>query len=247
MDSIKTAVLRIADKAKMTSDSSTTKCQLCNDTSFIETGDRMRECECRVQARERARLEKLFASAKIPARYRGKTLENFEARYQTNAHKIAVDYTQTWPKKNGESLFFVGPVGTGKSHLARAILVEMIQRHKIFGLAVTVPNLMDDLRPGADEDKREEKLHTLKTIPLLVLDDLGAQKNTEWVTERIFVIINARYDELLPTIITSNIYLEDLRRVPGWDRIVDRIAEMARPVKMAGENYRLRNKTEGKR
>lgn len=230
----------------MTSDSSTTECQICNDTGFLQTTSGMRECECRVHARERSRLERLFASARIPARYRGKTLETFEAKHQPIAHKIALAYTKTWPKEDGESLFFVGPVGTGKSHLARAILVEMIQSHKISGLAVTVPNLMDDLRPGADEDKREEKLHTLKTIPLLVLDDLGAQKNTEWVTERIFVIINARYDELLPTIITSNVYLEDLRRAPGWDRIVDRIAEMARPVRMTGENYRLRSKTEGK-
>ncbi len=250
METIEAAVLRIADKARaMTSSSSMSepkpKCPKCGDMGCIETSGGLRECECRIQAREQARLDRLFTSAHIPARYRGKTLENFEAKYQANAHKIAVDYAKGWPKKDGESLFFVGPVGTGKSHLARAILVEMIQRHKISGLAVTVPNLMDDLRPGADEDKREEKLHTLKTIPLLVLDDLGAQKNTEWVTERIFVIINARYDELLPTIITSNIYLEDLRRIPGWDRIVDRIAEMARRVRMAGENYRLKNKTEG--
>lgn len=134
-------------------------------------------------------------------------------------------------------------MGTGKSHLARAILLEMIQKHKISGLTVTVPNLMDDLRPGADEDRREEKLQTLKNIPLLVLDDLGAQKTTDWVTERIFVIINARYDELLPTIITSNVYLEELRKTPGWDRIVDRIAEMARPVEVVGKNYRLAGKT----
>ena len=85
-------------------------------------------------------------------------------------------------------------------------------------------------------------MELLKTVPLLVLDDLGAQKTTEWVTERLFVIINARYDDLLPTIITSNIYLEELRQLPGWDRLVDRIVEMARAVRMAGRNYRIKGR-----
>ena len=198
------------------------------------------------RARDQRRIEKLFKSAKIPARYRDKTLENFDASLQPKAYKIAVEYTKTWPKRNGESLFFVGPVGTGKSHLARAILSTMIRRHGISGLAASVPNLMDDLRPGADDVKSNEQIQLLKTVPLLVLDDLGAQKTTDWVTERLFVIINARYDELLPTVITSNIYLEELRKIPGWDRIVDRIVEMATAVRMEGKSYRMRGKLTGK-
>ncbi len=217
-------------------------CVKCGFTGFIETPTGAAECECQIVAREKARMERLFNSAKIPARYRGKTLDNFDATWQPQAHKVAVDYAWTWPKMQGESLFLVGPVGTGKSHLARAILVAMIQRHVMSGLAVTVPNLMDDLRPGASEDQRAEQMELLKTVPLLVLDDLGAQRTTEWVTERLFVIINARYDEMLPTIITSNVYLEDLRRIPGWDRLVDRIVEMARAVKMQPGNYRVKGK-----
>lgn len=244
MDNLSTVVVRLADKIT-TSVSNTSKCQKCNDTGFIYTDNGAIECECALRARDQRRIEKLFKSARIPARYRNKTLENFDASLQSKAYKIAVEYTKTWPKGNGESLFFVGPVGTGKSHLARAILSTMIRRHGISGLAATVPNLMDDLRPGADDGKSNEQIQLLKTVPLLVLDDLGAQKNTEWVTERLFVIINARYDEMLPTVITSNIYLEDLRKTPGWDRLIDRIVEMATAVRMEGKSYRMRGKLSG--
>ena len=245
MDNLSTVVARLADKIT-TSVSNTSKCQKCNDTGFIYTDNGAIECECALRARDQRRIEKLFKSAKIPARYRGKTLDNFDISWQPKAHKIAVEYAKTWPKERGESLFFVGPVGTGKSHLARAILSTMIRRHGISGLAATVPNLMDDLRPGADDGKSNEQIQLLKTVPLLVLDDLGAQKTTDWVTERLFVIINARYDELLPTVITSNIYLEELRKIPGWDRLVDRIVEMARAVRMEGKSYRMWGKFTGK-
>lgn len=241
---MKEKVLKIADKVRLLnlSTSEPVKCKKCNDEGFIEHADGLMECECRRKAREQDHINRLFASAKIPARYRDKTLDNFEVDKQPAAHKVALDYTRTWPKADGESLFLVGPVGTGKSHLARAILAEMIRLHKISGLAATVPNLMDDLRPGANDNRRSEQMELLKTVPLLVLDDLGAQKTTEWVTERLFVIINARYDDLLPTIITSNIYLEELRQLPGWDRLVDRIVEMARAVRMAGRNYRIKGR-----
>lgn len=60
----------------------------------------------------------------------------------------------------------------------------------------------------------------------------------EWVTERLFIIINARYNNLKPTIITSNCFLDELDRVAGWKRIVDRISEMCKPVRMTGKSFR---------
>lgn len=242
---MKEKVLKIADKVRLLnlSTSEPVKCKKCTDSGFIANEDgTFSKCECLREKDDRARMEGLFRDARIPARYRGKTLDNFDKAYQPNAHRIACEYATTWPKPEGESLFFVGPVGTGKSHLARAILTEMIGRHKISGVAVTVPSLMDDLRPGADEGLRAERIDVLKTVPLLVLDDLGAQRTTEWVTERLFVIVNARYDEMLPTIITSNVYLEDLCKLPGWDRLVDRIVEMARRVRLDGASYRTRGR-----
>ncbi|MGQ9826036.1 MAG: ATP-binding protein, partial [Desulfotomaculales bacterium] len=83
-----------------------------------------------------------------------------------------------------------------------------------------------------------ERLELLKTLELVVLDELGAEKSSEWVTERLYVIINARYNEMLPTIITSNLEMEELEALPGWERIVSRLFEMCHLVKVDGKDYR---------
>ncbi len=215
----------------------TNKCNDCRDTGWItvtEDGiDRARTCRCYELQQRRALLEKMFRSAKIPARFKNKTLDNFDQTRQPKAHSICRAYVQQFPA-DGSGLFLVGPWGTGKSHLAYAVLHELVKAGNP-GMAATVPDLMDDLRPGQEA---EGKITILKNIDFLVLDDLGAQKNTEWVTERIFVIVNARYADLRPTIYTSNSRLEELERTPGWARIIDRIIEACRVVKMDGSSYR---------
>lgn len=196
------------------------------------------ECACRVREKEQKRLRDLFRSANVPERYTDKSLENFIQFRQPDAFKTTSTFLQKWDeaKKTGRGLIFVGDVGTGKTHLSFAVFNELVRRG-VKGLAVTVPDLMDELRPRSEE-KQIEQLEALKTVDILLLDDLGAQRNTPWVTERLFIIINARYNNLKPTIITSNSRLEELDKVDGWRRIVDRISEMCRPVKMDGPSFR---------
>src|SRR5690606_41371209 len=93
-------------------------------------------------------------------------------------------------------------------------------------------------RPGRD-DHASDRLELCKRVDLLVLDAIGAQRTTEWVTERLFVILDARYRDQRPTIITSNEHVESLERLPGWRRITDRIVEAAQLVRMDGESYRV--------
>ena len=199
-------------------------------------------CECRNRQQEQKKLLQLFDSAKIPKRYMFKRLDNFDRSRQPKAFKKAEDYLQNWDElsRAGKGLLFVGDVGTGKTHLAYAVMLELLRRG-VKGMAATVPDLMDDLRlkRGETTEKQLVQINTLKTIDLLLLDDLGAQRNTEWVTERLFIILNARYNNMLPTIITSNERLEDLEATPGWRRIIDRIVEMCAVVVMDGESYRL--------
>jgi len=196
------------------------------------------ECECLKRKREATRLFSLFRSAKVPERYLDKSLENFIRVRQPGAHRVAETYLHNWEtiKLSGQGLVFVGGVGTGKTHLSFAVFNKLIELG-VSGLAVTVPDLMDELRPRAEE-KQSKQVEVLKTIDLLLLDDLGAQRNTEWVTERLFIIINARYNNLKPTIITSNNSLEELDKLDGWKRIVDRIGEMCQAVKMVRGSFR---------
>ncbi len=219
------------------------KCIICNGEEIITD---VRDgsgydviCQCVIQRTEQQKLLSMFNNAQIPKRFANKTLTNFDASKQPAAHSVTKKYIQNWQenKNQGRGLFYTGPVGCGKTHLAFGTVNELIKKG-VRSLAATVPDLMDDLRPqpGSNIDK---KIEALKTVDLLVLDDLGAQRNTEWVTERIFVILNARYNNLLPTIITSNSYLEELERVHNWTRMVDRLLEMCELIEMKGTSFRL--------
>lgn len=197
-----------------------------------------RECEHVVVERRRAQVRRLFAAARIPARFREATLATFDRTRQPRAWAVARAYVDRWEevRRDGRWLYLWGGVGTGKSHLAYGILHELLERG-VAGMAVTVPDLMDELRPGRGDEA--ERLRVLRDVDLLVLDDLGAERDTAWVTERLYMLLHGRWADSRPTVITSNLGLEELERVPGWDRIVDRIVDAARIVRMEGESYRL--------
>lgn len=206
-----------------------------------ETGLRSQLCRCRSAIQEQARIERLFQAANIPRRFRSRRLEEFDREYQKGAWRIAARYVEKYSEiknENRNGLCFFGPPGTGKSHLAYGILNSLLAKG-VPGMCGSVPEIMDLLRPqvGLDQEVRE-RLKLLKGLEVVILDDLGAERNTEWVTERLYLIINARYGEMLPTIITSNLEMEELEQYPGWDRIVSRLFEMCHLVKMDGPDYR---------
>jgi DNA replication protein DnaC/intein/homing endonuclease len=125
------------------------------------------------------------------------------------------------------------------THLAVAVMNELMQRKRVPSLFVTVPEFLDNLReaymiPGRDLD---EWMDTVKNADLLVLDDLGSERPTEWVRERLFVIVNHRYREALPTLFTSNIGPKDLASQLG-ERTASRIIAMCDWISLEGEDYR---------
>ena len=226
--------------------SATSTCSLgqCDGTGWIPVtypdGSRaVRPCLCREQAIQRNRLERLFRECRIPVRFRGKTLDKTDRGLCPKGFDVSAAYVRDWEKHrtDGRGLMLVGPVGCGKSHLLYAVLQELVRRG-VSGFGQTVPDLLDELRPGNGDS--DEKLRLLREIQLLLLDDLGAQRDTEWVTERLFVILNARYNAMLPTLITSNLTLEELDKAPGWKRITDRILEMCDVVRLDGPSHRVR-------
>jgi DNA replication protein DnaC len=127
----------------------------------------------------------------------------------------------------------------GKTHLAVAVMNEIITKKRVPSLFVTVPELLDNMRgayndPGRDID---EWMDSVKNADLLLLDDLGAERANEWVRERIFVIVNHRYREELPTIFTSNTGPKDLAAQLG-ERTASRIIAMCDWISLEGEDYR---------
>ena len=216
------------------------------------------ECEKKNDQREwelmrrDARVATLKERSGLSKRMRGYALDNFThgiSRSTEKAFARVMDYIMNWQenKEAGRGLYFCGDVGTGKTHLAVAVMNELMTRKRVPALFVTVPEFLDNLRetymiPGRDLD---EWMDTVKNADLLVLDDLGSERPTEWVRERIFVIVNHRYREALPTLFTSNIGPKDLASQLG-ERTASRIIAMCDWISLEGEDYRETSVREGR-
>jgi DNA replication protein DnaC len=118
-------------------------------------------------------------------------------------------------------LLLSGPTGTGKTHLAYAIAGACMARDTpVF--AHTVPDLLELLRESYSANTHQETLDTLKTVELLVLDDLGAQRDTGWALDTLYQIVNHRYAKALPMVVTTNC---DLHRARLDQRLVSRLLD----------------------
>ncbi len=229
-------------------------CECCGGSGWLsqqeENGRGARPIPCDVcKLVLRRRMERQFRSAKIPNRFYDCTFESFPSTPQSAAALAQIHYWfdpdiedddesqwGPWVAWRKQGLFIYGPFGTGKSGLAIAGL-RLWDDVKLF---VKVPMLLDEIRAtyGERSEHREsELLDTVNNVPLLVLDDIGAERPTEWVREKLFTIIDHRHDENLDTVFTSNLSIEELAEHIG-ERTVWRIVEMCAVVKLDGPNLR---------
>ena len=213
-------------------------CQKCDRGWGLVDG---RYCECEYgqklkAARKRqweeedaAWLALIRAGAKIPSKYRDAKLEDF-TRVQRDAVWAARDKAQ--------GLYVWGPVGTGKTHLAAAVLNGELERG-LPGYWMVVPDWLEDIRATFNTtdsaiDVMDRPLYTR----LLVMDDLGVEKPSAWVQEQLYRLVNGRYQAGRETIITSNASLAELAERIG-DRTCSRIAEMCVAMRLAGKDRRV--------
>ena len=133
-------------------------------------------------------------------------------------------------------LLFTGTYGSGKTHLAAAIANEAVQRG-IPTLFLTVPDLLDWLRASFDdkETRYEDRFSEIRNIDLLVLDDLGTQNATPWVQEKLYQIINHRYVNQLPLVVTTN---QDLDEIDGRIRSRLHDPDLVTRVRITAPDYR---------
>lgn len=196
------------------------------------------------RTRRDARIEVLRQRSGVAKRLKSCTLYNFKQRTnrstETAVSKVR-DYVDQWEEnlESGKGLYFCGDVGTGKTHLAVGVMNWLIEKHKVPSLFVTVPELLDNLRGAYSDPNRnlDEWMDAVKNANLLVLDDLGSEKVTSWVQERLFVIVNHRYQEALPTLFTSNIAPGDLAAQMGA-RTASRVMSMCTWIALEGKDYR---------
>lgn len=186
------------------------------------------------------KINSLLGTSRVGNRFKNRTFEAFNINSKNqNAYQKCKDYAAGFPHKDGQGLILIGDYGTGKTHLAVAVLHELL-RKDVAGLFATVPELLEEIRKTFNGDKGNEKsdlLHLIKTAEFLILDDLGAEKASDWVREQLFMIINARYEDMLPTVITSNMLIDELEKQIGA-RTVSRIIEMCDGIMLDGDDYR---------
>ena len=137
-------------------------------------------------------------------------------------------------------LFLHGPCGVGKTHLAVAIALQAMERQKLSVLFAVVPDLLDHLRATFDPGSGvayDERFNAIRNAQLLVLDDLGTENTTPWAREKLYQIFNHRYNERLPTVITSN---QDFKRIE--ERVLSRLIDtrLTRYIQIDADDFRRR-------
>lgn len=198
---------------------------------------------------QRIRLEAMLRRTAIPARFIGRSFENFRAASdeQERALEVARKFTEAFDAKSsrGQGLVFSGKPGTGKSHLAAAILQGIMPAH--CGLYITAMGLIRMVRATWRRDSErteDEVLDMLARVPLLVIDEIGVQYGTEGEQTVLFEVLDRRYCDLKSTILLTNQGKDGFRDYIGA-RSFDRLTETARWVSFDWESYRPQARKEG--
>ena len=149
-------------------------------------------------------------------------------------------YSDRWPEMLADNigLLFWGNTGNGKTHAAACIANALIDRG-VPVLMTNFPKILGALT-GLYAEERISYLESLSEFPLLVIDDLGAERQSEFALEQVYAVIDSRYKSKLPLIITTNLSVGEMKNPKNMDyqRIYDRVLEMCVPLHFKGESLR---------
>src|SRR5581483_3090499 len=216
-------------------------------------------CDCRVQARSQA----LLSAARIPKRYEHCELSEFDTHYEgshPSQQKALLEvraFVENYPVEN-TGLLLIGPIGVGKTHLAVGIMKELLLKKSIACLFYDYRELLKEIQNSYNDSVKATELDVLRPVfetEVLVLDELGAVKPTEWVWDTVSLILNTRYNDNRTTIITTN-FQDGTSAMAGslspvksasreetlgdriGDRMRSRLHEMCRIVQLDGQDFR---------
>lgn len=196
----------------------------------------------------RADMETKLEQVAIPARFVGKTLDNFHADTEAQKYALTVarDFLENFSSyaKTGSGLILSGMPGTGKSHLAGAILQGLLPRR--VGLYTTAMGIIRSVRSTWRKDSARsegEVLAILRNVPLLVVDEIGVQYGTDGEQTILFDVLDGRYREMQPSILLTNQDRAGFKQFIG-ERAYDRLTETCRWIPFDWPSYRAQARRE---
>lgn len=214
-------------------------------------------CQCeadilREQQLQREQLVKeketrrLFSISELGERFADSTFETFQAREGSqSAYQVVKKYASEFERWNGDSLGLWGEPGNGKTHLAYAVMNELNNAGKVVVLQ-SMPELLKRIKSTFNNNSRDNEQQIMKaltTCDLLIIDDIGAEKLTDWVEETIFTVVDGRYRRNKPILYTSNLKPSELADKLGR-RSYDRLVEMCLTVENKATSYRRERATD---
>jgi DNA replication protein DnaC len=215
---------------------------VCDGTGFVvdESTRVAQPCRCRPQRVERRRARSL--SAVIPRKYRGVSFDRAPVTELPAPQVQMVKHFVRDVDANldaGRGLWFEGDVGTGKTTLAMLVSRAALDAGRSVAI-YSLPRLLAEIRATFADDTEGsyvDFLDRLTAVDLLHVDDVGAERSSEWVLEQLYAIVNARYEDERSMVITTNLEQAQLEEQIGR-RTVSRLKEMCEPVPLYGEDAR---------
>lgn len=202
------------------------------------------------QELRKQKIESILGKSGIKKRYLSRTIDSFSVTAENKrSFEVATDYIKNFREyfTQGKGLYLEGPCGTGKTHLAIAIALAIINTG-VPVICKTSIDILSDIKRCYERNSEvteEEVLEAYKTVDLLIIDDLGKEQVTEWSVPVLYSILNERYEALLPTIITTNYNTTALAEklsakgdAETATAIISRFVESYKRVTMAWADYR---------
>lgn len=216
------------------------RCEADRQRQAAAEADRQRQLER--AARDADDAARALSVARVPKRFLGKTFETYvaETEKQRAALSICRSYAEDFAehRKTGAGLTLAGGTGTGKSHLAAAIIQHISPLRS--ALYATVSDVVRGVRDTWRRDSpmsTGQMIDSLRHLDLLVLDEIGVQSGTDNEHQVLYDVLDGRYRDCAPTILLTNLDHKSMQAAIG-DRLFDRLRETSRWVQFNWESYR---------